>query len=69
MFSQLKENHFSNIIGLSTKKNAQKQPKQNNKNEIGVVEKEVLNSKKFGTLRLFSHVVSGRFIVLPPFIN
>ena len=42
------------------KKNAQKQPKQNNKNEIGVVEKEVMNSKKFGTLGLFSHVVSQR---------
>ena len=30
--------------------------------ETGVVEKEVLNSKKFCTLRLFSHVVAQHFL-------
>ena len=36
-------------------------PDKTTRNEIGVVEKKTgLNSKKIGTLRLFSHIVSQR---------
>ena len=45
-------------VCLVLKRMLKSNPNKTTKNEIGVVKKEVLNSKKFGTPRLFSHVVS-----------
>ena len=61
--------HFEKLPSLipplaaTIKRMLKSNPNKTTKNEIGVVEKEVgSNSKKFGTLRLFSHIVSQRLL-------
>ena len=59
-FLSLRKASITYPTAATIKRMLKSNPNKTTKNEIGVVEKEVLNSKKFGTLRLFSHVVSQR---------
>ena len=61
--------HFEKLPSLipplaaTIKRMLKSNPNKTTKNEIGVVEKKTgLNSKKIGTLRLFSHVVSQHLL-------
>ena len=60
--------HFEKLPSLITplaatiKRMLKSNSNKTTKTGIGVVKKEVLNSKKFSTLRLFSHVVSQHLL-------